>query len=69
MTFRAVFRFDGFVSRPATNPNEPWKTTEVSVIQMAVQISHSIYTEIPETAAIWRSEETSRGGVSPVGKA
>ena len=36
---------------------------------MAVQISHSIYTEIPETAAIWSGEETSRRGVSPIGKA
>jgi REP element-mobilizing transposase RayT len=27
---------------------------------MAVQISHSIYTEVPETAAIWSSEEAPR---------
>jgi hypothetical protein len=36
---------------------------------MAVQISHSIYTEIPEAAAIWSSEEASWRGVSPIGKA
>ena len=36
---------------------------------MAVQVSHSIYTEIPETAAIRSGEETSRGGVSSIGKA
>ena len=36
---------------------------------MAVQVSHRIYPEIPETAAIRSSEETSRGRVSSIGKA
>ena len=36
---------------------------------MAVQVSHRIYPEIPETAAIRSSEETSRGSVSSIGKA
>ena len=36
---------------------------------MAVQVSHRIYPEIPETAAIRGSEETSRGSVSSIGKA
>jgi len=36
---------------------------------MAVQVSHCIYPEIPETAAIRSSEETSRGSVSSIGKA
>jgi len=36
---------------------------------MAVQVSHRIYPEIPETAAIRSSEETSRGSVSWIGKA
>ena len=36
---------------------------------MAVQVSHRIYSEIPETAAIRSSEETSRGSVSSIGKA
>ena len=36
---------------------------------MAMQVSHRIYPEIPETAAIRSSEETSRGSVSSIGKA
>ena len=36
---------------------------------MAVQVSHRIYPEIPETAAIRSSEETSRGSVSSIGEA
>jgi hypothetical protein len=37
--------------------------------KMAVQISHSIYPKIPETAAIRSSEEALWRGVLPIGKA
>jgi len=41
----------------------------LSHTKLAVQVSDRIYPEIPETAAIRSSEETSRGRVSSIGKA
>ena len=61
MTYRAVFRFDGFVSRPKlqTQTNHG-RLPKSESYKMAMQVSHRIYPEIPETAAIRSSEETSR---------